>query len=111
MADPTRPTASHRAARSRILEGQPYPLGANWDGLGVNFALFSAHATKVELCLFDDAGEAEIERIDLPEYTDEIWHGYLPNVGPGAHASLQHASGKPRGMPPAWVWTQRATSA
>ncbi len=83
MADPTRPTASTRAARTRILEGQPYPLGANWDGLGVNFALFSAHATKVELCLFDDAGEAEIERIDLPEYTDEIWHGYLPDARPG----------------------------
>ncbi|MET4631491.1 hypothetical protein ABIB83_008555 [Bradyrhizobium sp. I1.8.5] len=54
---------------------QAFPLGATWDGLGVNFALFSAHATKVELCLFDDAGETEIERIELPEYTDEVWHG------------------------------------
>ena len=67
---------------SRISEGLPQPLGATWDGLGVNFALFSAHATKVELCLFDAAGEQELERIDLPEYTDEVWHGYLPDLGP-----------------------------
>ena len=61
----------------------PYPLGATWDGLGVNFALFSANATKVELCLFDAAGQREIERIVLPEYTDEVWHGYLPDARPG----------------------------
>ncbi|KTS37000.1 glycogen debranching protein, partial [Methylobacterium indicum] len=71
-----------RATRN-ISEGQPFPLGATWDGLGVNFALFSAHATKVELCLFDDTGETEIERIELPEYTDEVWHGYLPDARPG----------------------------
>src|SRR5215213_5533397 len=69
--------------RSRIREGSPFPLGAIWDGLGVNFALFSAHATKVELCLFDDAGERELERLELPEYTDEVWHGYLPDARPG----------------------------
>ncbi|MCW3148102.1 glycogen debranching protein GlgX [Stutzerimonas stutzeri] len=68
---------------SRIREGLPFPLGATWDGLGVNFAIFSAHATKVELCLFDASGETEIERIELPEYTDEIWHGYLPDAHPG----------------------------
>ena len=68
---------------SRITEGRPIPLGATWDGLGVNFALFSAHASKVELCLFDAAGEAEIERIELPEFTDEVWHGYLPDARPG----------------------------
>ena len=61
----------------------PYPLGATWDGLGVNFALFSANATKVELCLFDAGGQREIERISLPEYTDEVWHGYLPDARPG----------------------------
>src|SRR5690606_39646108 len=61
----------------------PFPLGATWDGLGVNFAIFSAHATKVELCLFDASGETELERIELPEYTDEIWHGYLPDAHPG----------------------------
>ncbi|WP_422003158.1 glycogen debranching protein GlgX [Reyranella sp.] len=68
---------------SRLSEGLPYPLGATWDGLGVNFALFSANATKVELCLFDAGGEREIERITLPEYTDEVWHGYLPDARPG----------------------------
>jgi isoamylase len=68
---------------SNVTEGRPFPLGATWDGLGVNFALFSAHATKVELCIFDDGGETEIERIDLPEYTDEVWHGYLPTGRPG----------------------------
>ena len=52
-------------------------------GLGVNFALFSANATKVELCLFDDAGRTELERIELPEYTNEVWHGYLPEARPG----------------------------
>ena len=83
-SSPAQPSsAPTRGARSRIREGAPYPLGATWDGLGVNFALFSAHATKVELCLFDDAGVEEIERIDLPEYTDEIWHGYLPDARPG----------------------------
>ena len=66
-----------------LREGRPFPLGATWDGLGVNFALFSAHATKVELCLFDADGVTELERIELPEYTDEIWHGYLPAARPG----------------------------
>lgn len=71
------------AEPSRLREGLPFPLGATWDGLGVNFALFSAHATKVELCLFDASGEVELERIELPEYTDEIFHGYLPDAHPG----------------------------
>lgn len=66
-----------------VLEGSPHPRGANWDGKGTNFALFSAHATKVELCLFDKSGKKETHRIPLPEYTDEIWHGYLPEIGPG----------------------------
>ncbi len=69
--------------RSTLREGRPFPLGATWDGLGVNFALFSANATKVELCLFDIDGETELERIELPEYTDEVWHGYLPEARPG----------------------------
>jgi isoamylase len=67
----------------RIWEGTPTQQGATWDGLGVNFSLFSANATKVELCLFDATGTQEIQRIELPEYTDEVWHGYLPDVGPG----------------------------
>jgi glycogen operon protein len=69
--------------RSPVREGRPFPLGATWDGLGVNFALFSANASKVDLCLFDIDGSQELERIELPEYTDEVWHGYLPEARPG----------------------------
>ena len=72
-----------RIAKPRLQEGSPFPRGATWTGLGVNFALFSATATKVELCLFDDDGEKEIERIELPEHTDEVWHGFLPDARPG----------------------------
>jgi isoamylase len=71
------------AARTTVCEGLPFPLGAKWDGRGTNFALFSAYATKVELCLFDASGTHEIERVTLPEYTDEIYHGYLEGLGPG----------------------------
>ncbi len=67
----------------RIREGMPFPFGATWDGKGTNFALFSANATKVEVCIFDDTGEREVERLALPEYTDQIWHGYLAGVRPG----------------------------
>ncbi len=69
-------------ASPRVWPGSSYPLGATWDGQGVNFALFSAHAEKVELCLFDRTGNQEQARIVLPEYTDEVWHGYLPEVRP-----------------------------
>jgi len=68
---------------THIREGLPHPRGASWDGKGTNFALFSAHATKVEVCIFDPSGDIEVERITLPEYTNQIWHGYLPNVTPG----------------------------
>ena len=68
---------------ARLESGSPYPLGASFDGLGVNFALFSAHADKVELCLFDPQGRRELARFTLPECTDEVWHGYLPNARPG----------------------------
>jgi isoamylase len=71
------------AARPRVESGLPYPLGATWDGKGVNFALFSANAEKVELCTFDPRGRREISRVVLPEYTDEVWHGYLPEARPG----------------------------
>ncbi len=69
--------------RLRLEPGSPYPRGATWDGGGVNFALFSANATKVELCLFDQKGRRETDRIALPEFTHEVWHGYLPDVRPG----------------------------
>ena len=63
-----------------LSEGRPWPLGAHWDGSGINFALFSAHADRVELCLFD--GEEEL-RLSLPCQTDQVWHGYLPGGRPG----------------------------
>jgi glycogen operon protein len=68
----------------RRWPGRPYPLGATWDGAGVNFALFSEHAAKVELCLFDalDA-DREAQRIPLAEHTDMVWHVYLPDTQPG----------------------------
>ncbi len=68
----------------KIRPGAPYPLGATWDGSGVNFAIFSENATRVELCLFDSAdSRTESVRVVLPEQTDLIWHGYLPGVLPG----------------------------
>jgi glycogen operon protein len=68
----------------RIWPGRPYPLGATWDGSGTNFALYSEHATAVELCLFDSA-ESELEsyRIPLREQTDMVWHAFLPDIVPG----------------------------
>ncbi|RZS81681.1 glycogen operon protein [Pigmentiphaga kullae] len=71
------------AIADRLLPGRPYPLGAHCDGMGVNFAVFSAHAHRIDLCLFDESGRKEIARMALPECTDEVWHGYLPRAGPG----------------------------
>ncbi|MDF1615770.1 glycogen debranching protein GlgX [Desulfurivibrio dismutans] len=62
--------------------GHPYPLGATWDGLGVNFALFSENATKVELCLFDHRGR-QTASLELKEQTDQVWHCYIPQARPG----------------------------
>ena len=67
----------------KLLPGRPSPLGATWDGLGINFAVFSAHAERIDLCLFEPLGRREIARYSLPEYTDEIWHGYLPDATAG----------------------------
>ncbi|MCP9469622.1 MAG: glycogen debranching protein GlgX [Nitrospira sp.] len=70
----------------RVWPGKPYPLGATWDGQGVNFALFSEHATAVELCLFDGPKHTkESLRIRLEERTDQIWHVYIPGLWPGQH--------------------------
>ena len=66
-----------------VWPGRPYPLGATWDGEGVNFALYSEHAEKVDLCLFDDSGRRELLRVPLTEQTDMVWHSYLPEVRPG----------------------------
>ncbi|HET9484917.1 MAG TPA: alpha-amylase family glycosyl hydrolase, partial [Xanthomonadales bacterium] len=68
---------------SALRSGAPAPLGAHWDGAGINFALFSHHATRVELCLFDADGTIERERIALPSRTGDVWHGYLPDAAPG----------------------------
>jgi glycogen operon protein len=67
----------------RMEAGRPHPLGATWDGLGVNFAVFSAHAERIELCVFEPGGRREIARLDLPDCTDEVFHGYLPEARPG----------------------------
>jgi len=68
----------------RQRPGRPYPLGATWDGEGVNFALFSENATGVDLCLFDvEHQEQESHRLPLDECTDQVWHVYLPEVRPG----------------------------
>src|SRR5215467_6854493 len=69
----------------RTRPGHPYPLGATWDGAGVNFAMFSENATGVELCLFNGAGaEGESEvRVAVTEQTDQVWHIYLPEARPG----------------------------
>ncbi|HEX4078820.1 MAG TPA: glycogen debranching protein GlgX [Rhizomicrobium sp.] len=70
-------------ATEKLEAGLPYPLGASWDGMGVNFAVFSAHASRLQLCIFDAAGRREIARLDLPEKSENVWHGYLPNGQPG----------------------------
>jgi isoamylase len=69
---------------TKILPGRPDPLGARWDGTGINCSIFSEHAEAVDLCLFNEAGE-ETERIGLPECTALIWHGYIPGISPGQH--------------------------
>jgi isoamylase len=66
-----------------VWPGKPYPLGATWDGEGVNFALYSERGEKVELCIFAEKGRRELQRITLTEYTDQVWHCYLPEARPG----------------------------
>jgi isoamylase len=68
---------------TRVLPGLPYPQGATWDGTGVNFAIYSEHATKVELCLFKELGTAEHETVVMPECTGYVWHCYLPGITVG----------------------------
>jgi isoamylase len=70
-------------AITAVWPGRPYPQGATWDGEGVNFSVFSKHADKVELCLFDAKGRREVRRIAMPEQTDQVWHCYLPEARPG----------------------------
>jgi len=73
----------------QMKEGSPNPRGATWDGSGTNFAVFSAHATRVEVCIFNDAGDREVDRWELPEYTNQIWHGYIPGIRPGTRYGIR----------------------
>ena len=105
MEAPVQPAAAPQATR----RGRPYPLGATWDGSGVNFALCSREAERVELCLFDPKGRRELERIELAERTDFVWHVYLPEARPGqlyayrvhggAHGGAHHAPEEQRFHP------------
>ncbi|AGX87540.1 glycogen metabolism protein GlgX [Candidatus Symbiobacter mobilis CR] len=63
--------------------GRPWPLGATYDGQGVNFAVFSANALAIDVCIFDELGSRETARIRLPACTNDVWHGYLPHAKPG----------------------------
>src|SRR5438045_332019 len=83
MKPDTEGSSSQKHADLIVWPGRPYPLGATWDGEGVNFALFSEHAEKVELCLFDPVGRREMYRVAIREQTDQVWHCYLPDVRPG----------------------------
>lgn len=76
-------TNSSSSKGYQITSGRSYPLGATVTKTGVNVALFSANATKVELCLFDQSGKQEIARISLPEFTDEVWHGHIEGLTAG----------------------------
>src|SRR5262245_45034776 len=68
----------------RIWRGSPYPLGTSWDGAGVNVAVFSENASKIELCLFESAeAQQQTECITLPERTYQVFHGYFPDLRPG----------------------------
>src|SRR5690242_2311394 len=85
----------------QIRRGSPYPLGATWNGRGVNVAVFSDHATGIDLCLFDDARDkTEAVRVALPACTGRIWHGYFPDLRPGqlyglrAHGPYEPAQGQ-----------------
>jgi isoamylase len=68
---------------TKVLPGSPYPQGATWDGTGVNFALYSENATRVELCLFNELGTAEHDAVDLQEATGHVWHCYIPGLSIG----------------------------
>jgi isoamylase len=83
LSHPLLPSFSFLRSSGHVSAGAPFPLGATWDGRGTNFALFSANATKVELCLFNRDGKRETERIVVPERTEDVWHVYLSHVAPG----------------------------
>ena len=69
--------------------GRPNPLGVHWDGEGANVAVFSEHATRIELCLFSEDGRRETERLSLPEKSGPVWHGHVPGLAPGTRYGLR----------------------
>ncbi len=75
--------AAFSIAAFSITAGEPWPLGAHWNGSGVNIAVFSAHATAIDLCLFDASGEEELARLRLPRRSDDVFHGFVQGIGPG----------------------------
>jgi isoamylase len=93
----TEQEASLKRKVSRVWLGKPYPLGATWDGEGVNFALCTEHAEKVELCLFSEHDEGHGQSVVLPEKTDQVWHCYLPDARPGQRYGYRvHGPWEPR---------------
>ena len=76
-------------ANRRLQAGKPDPLGVHWDGTGANVAVFSEHATRIELCLFSEDGRGETERLVLPEKSGAVWHGYVPDLAPGSCYGLR----------------------
>jgi glycogen operon protein len=90
-------TAVHTWSAADLRPGRPWPLGAQWDGTGVNFAVFSEHAQALEVCLFDEAGAQELTRLPLQRSgNDGIWHGYLPGAAPGlVYALRAHGAWQP----------------
>ena len=83
--------------KRRISEGSPEPLGVTLDKRGANVAVFSAHATSIELCLFDARGEAEVERIRLPSRTGDIFHGHFEGISAGQRYGFRaHGPHEPR---------------
>lgn len=86
----SRPTrAPDRLAHRRVRAGRSWPLGATFDGAGVNFAVFSAHATKIEVCLFSDDGRKELARLELPQRDGDIWHGHVEGLLPGTRYGIR----------------------
>ncbi len=81
--------APDRLEHRRVGAGRPWPLGATFDGAGVNFAVFSAHATRIEVCVFSDDGRKELARLALPERDGDIWHGHIEGLLPGARYGLR----------------------
>jgi hypothetical protein len=85
-------SGSDRSPMIRTLtmtEGRPAPLGATFDGEGVNFAVFSEHATRISVCIFSEDGKTETHRLDLPERNGDVWHGYVSGLRPGLQYGLR----------------------